>query len=146
MRLHFNSTTSPVAARIRQRIKEEMKSRGITQTMLGDALSRLTREFWSQSKVAKVLNGRVGLQLDDLSAICQVIDIGLAEVVRDRGMEFYAELTPTEVRIIEEIRRDADVQQVVLGILRIRKPADKTAMVRRRRPGRPKKTAQNADS
>ena len=139
MRLHFSEVTAPVARRIRQRLKEEIKARGITQTDLGDALSKLTREFWSQSKVGKVLNGHVGLQLDDLAAICEVIGISLAEAVRDRGLEFYAELTPSEVRIIEELRKDPPAKQFVIDTLHIRQTrVENPAPTPRPRLGRPK--------
>lgn len=59
---------------------------------------------WSQSKVAHILNGRVELNVDDLSEFCFGVGLSLTEAVRDRGMEFCAEMTPTEMRFLELLR------------------------------------------
>ena len=59
---------------------------------------------WSQSKVAHILNGRVELNLDDLAEFCFGVGLSLTEAVRDRGMEFCAEMTPTELRFLELLR------------------------------------------
>lgn len=59
---------------------------------------------WSQSKVAHILNGRVELNVDDLAEFCFGVGLSLTEAVRDRGMEFCAEMTPTELRFLELLR------------------------------------------
>lgn len=82
-----------------------MHSRGISQRELADVLTRETREQWTQSRVGKVLTGRVELQLNVLAVMAEAVGISLTEVVRDRGLEFYAELTPTEVRLLDWLRK-----------------------------------------
>lgn len=103
--------------RVRDRLREELKARDITQRELADALSKQTREFWTQSKVAKVLGGHVELKVDDADAIAKVAGIFLTEAVRDRGLEFYAEMTPTELRILERLRQRPNVLHGIMAIL-----------------------------
>lgn len=60
---------------------------------------------WTQSRVSKLLNGKVDLSVDILAALCFAVDVSLVEVVRDHGLEFCAEMTPSELRILERLRQ-----------------------------------------
>jgi transcriptional regulator with XRE-family HTH domain len=60
---------------------------------------------WSQSRVAKLLTGRVEMTVDDLGDLCFVIGISPVEAIRDHGLEFLAEMTPTELRFLERPRQ-----------------------------------------
>lgn len=60
---------------------------------------------WSQSRIAKLLTGRVQMTLPDLESLCFAVGISVTEAVRDRGMEFCAEMTPRELRRFETLRR-----------------------------------------
>lgn len=106
-----------VADRIRSRIRDEMDTLSITQRELTDVLSRQTREVWTQSRVGKILTGRVELCVADVAAMANALGITLVEAVRDRGLEFFAEMRPSEVRIIERLRRRPDLHDAILTIL-----------------------------
>lgn len=122
------------AERAVRRIREEMDIREITQRDLSE------RMHCSQGRIAKMLNGRVELRLDDVAELARHVGLPLTEVLRDRGLEFYAEMTPTEVRLIERIRQRPDLLQGVLILLEIggvlRSPTPHQKLQRRKR-GRP---------
>lgn len=90
---------SDVAERARLRIREEMSRKHLSQRDLAGIL-----EGWSQSRIAKLLTGRVHITLDDLESLCFAVGISPTEAVRDRGLEFCAEMTPTEMRLLEVLR------------------------------------------
>lgn len=101
------------AERALQRIREEMTERKLSQRDLADELK------CSQSRVAKILNGGVNLRVNDLATLAAAVRITLTETVRDRGLEFYAEMTPTELRLLERIRQRPEVLEALLVILSI---------------------------
>lgn len=111
------------------RIREEMEERGISQRDLADMLNRRDRQIvWTQSKVGKVLAGRVKARVDDVELMADVIGLRLSEVVRDRGLEFYAEMTPTEVRILERLRQRPQMLDAVRILLDVQGSVQSTAM------------------
>ena len=87
------------AERALLRIREEITERRLSQRDLAEVL------HCSQGRVAKILNGGVNLRVNDLAALAEAAGITLVEACRDRGLEFYAELTPSEVRVLERLRR-----------------------------------------
>jgi transcriptional regulator with XRE-family HTH domain len=92
---------------------------------------------WTQSKVSKVLNGDVTLTLEDLEALCFGVGLRLTEAVRDHGMEFCAEMTPTELRIVEGLRhRGPKVVAAILEVLFLRAPDAPQAMPLRKKTGK----------
>lgn len=91
--------------RVRALLKDELRARDISQRELAEKVERLTGEQWTQGRIGKVLNGDVELKVDDLDYISRAIGIFLSEAVRDRGLEFYAEMTPTELRLLSIYRR-----------------------------------------
>jgi transcriptional regulator with XRE-family HTH domain len=112
----------PVSVRsdqARLRVREEMERQRLSQRDVAGLLG------WSQSRVAKILTGRVQLVLDDLEALCFAVSLPLTEAVRDHGLEFCAEMTPTELRALESLRRTSDEDRAaILTLLRVRtKPA-----------------------
>lgn len=88
-----------VAERVRQRFRAEMMDQHLSQRDLIDRLR------WSQSRLAKVLTGRVELKVDDADEIARHLGLSLLEVVRDQGLEFCAELTPSELRVLQILRK-----------------------------------------
>lgn len=60
---------------------------------------------WPPSRVAQKFSGRTPITLDELETLCFALGIQPTEAVRDRGLEFVAEMTPTELRLLELIRR-----------------------------------------
>lgn len=91
--------TSRLPERARLRLREEITRRHVSQRDLASLLN------WSQSRVGKILNGRVEMSMGDLEALCFAVDLAPTEVVRDHGLEFCAELTPTELRVLERMRQ-----------------------------------------
>lgn len=88
-----------VSERARRRLRDEMAAKNLNQA---DVAGRLE---WTQSRVSKLLNGKVELSVDDLAALCFAVDVSLVEVIRDHGLEFCAEMTPTELRMLERLRQ-----------------------------------------
>lgn len=142
---HDLSPTVPgmtASERARQRLKDELSTRDISQRDLADLLSRRDRKVWSQSKVGKLLKGRVSLKLDDLALVADALSVHATEFIRDRGLEFYAEMTPTELRVLERLRQNPEWMHALMTFFRIQPlpvqaplvPPDPT----RRKRGRPK--------
>jgi len=91
---------------------------------------------WSQSRVAKLLTGRVEMGVDDLAGLCFALDLRLTEVVRDHGLEFLAEMTPTELRILERLRQ---IPQPVIDAVMTLLDVNKNTALQTRRAAPPKK-------
>ena len=85
--------------RARERIRVEKAARKLSERELADLLQ------WSQSKVAQKLSGRTPMTLDELDALCFAVGIAPSEAVRDHGLEFCSEMTPTELRTLQQLRR-----------------------------------------
>lgn len=99
-----------------------MSRKGLTQRDMAGILG------WSQSRISKNLNARIELGLNDLAALCFGVGISLTEAVRDRGMEFCAEMTPTELRLLERVRALSPNQQAaVMTVLHITPPEGRRA-------------------
>lgn len=118
------------------RIREEMTARNLTQRDLADRLK------CSQGRIAKMLKGRVELRVNDLDELARAVGLSTIEALRDRGLEFYAELTPSEVRLLERIRQRPGLLQGVLLILGLRAelPIVQRDTQKRRKVGRPLNT------
>lgn len=85
--------------RTRQRLRDEKARLALSER----DLAGFTK--WTQSRVAQKLSGRTPITLDELETLCFALGIQPTEAVRDRGLEFVAEMTPTELRLLELIRR-----------------------------------------
>lgn len=88
-----------LAERARRRVREELDRLGVTQRDICGQLK------WSQAKVAQKLTGRTPWTLDELDSLCFIAGIPATEAVRDRGLEFCAEMTPSEMRLLEVWRK-----------------------------------------
>ena len=91
--------------RARARLREEMARKNLNQTDIANLLK------WTESRVSKVLTGRTELGVDDLGELCWSVGITLTEATRDHGLEFCAEMTPTELRVLENLRRLAPAER-----------------------------------
>lgn len=107
-------STDPLNERVRLRLKAEKSRRHLSERDIGQLLN------WSQSKVAQKFNGRTPITLEELEGLAFVLSIAPTELVRDQGLEFCAEMTPTELRILERIRQlPPDALQGLLGLLHV---------------------------
>jgi transcriptional regulator with XRE-family HTH domain len=117
-------TVGPVAPTLSERVREllrtEAKHRGLSHRDIAGVLGG-TAAGWSPSRVTKNLTGRVELGVDELEALCFALSLQITEVVRDRGLEFCAEMTPTELRILERLRQlQPAVRDAILTLLDIK--------------------------
>jgi transcriptional regulator with XRE-family HTH domain len=99
----------------RLRIREEMERQKLSQREVADMLK------WSQSRVAKNLTGRVEMTVDDLDSLCFAVGLSIVEALRDRGIEFCAEMTPTELRALERLRQmPAEERDIYLHLMEVK--------------------------
>jgi transcriptional regulator with XRE-family HTH domain len=104
-----------LATTVRRRIMEELTRRNMSQRELADQLK------WSQSKLGKVLTGRTALDVNDMEAVCRELRLSVVEAVRDQGLEFCADMTPSELRILERIRQLPDTIEAIMVLLDVRR-------------------------
>lgn len=123
------------AKRALLRVREEMTERKISQRDLAETMR------CSQGRIAKILNGGVNLRVDDLDTLARAVGISLTEAVRDRGMEFQAEMTPTELRVLERLRRRPGVLQAIMTMLDMGEATTQSRNPQRPVRGRPLKSA-----
>lgn len=123
---------------VRERLKEEAARLNLSQRDLGELL------HWSQSKVAKLLSGRVDLTLNDLEAFCTVLQLRPTEAVRDKGLEFCREMTPTDLRLFETLDRNPRLRHAFVEIA-LSPPAAVTSVPVRAPHVRRQKKAAKAD-
>ncbi len=126
-----------LAERAVRRIREAMTDRGVSQRDLAQILK------CSQGRVAKILNGGVKLRVNDVADLADAVGLSVVEAIRDQGLEFYAEMTPTEVRILEQLRLRPHVLHGLLTILRVEAPVPSAPgpahpVPQRRKVGRPR--------
>jgi len=122
--------------RARRRLTDEMKKQHLSQRDLAGLLN------WSQSKVSKLLKGRSDLGVDDLFELCFAVSLSPLEALRDRGLEFYAEMTPTELRVLEQLRAMSQAERdAFLVLLRARVGPSEAPSATARRPilGKPRR-------
>lgn len=101
--------------RVRRRLKEEKERRDLSERDLSGILN------WSQSRVAQKLGGRTPITLDELEALCFGLSLLPSEAVRDRGLEFCAEMTPTELRALEALRSATEATRgAILTLLHVK--------------------------
>jgi len=104
-----------------------MTERHVSQRDLAEILN------CSQGRVAKILNGGVMLRVNDLAILADAVGITVVEALRDRGFEFYAELTPSEVRVLERLRRRPNALRGVMMILDLPTQPDPEKPVEKKR-------------
>lgn len=129
------------------RIQEEMARHKLTQRDMAKRLG------CSQGRIAKMMKGRVNLRVNDLAALADAVGLPFSEVVRDRGLEFYREMSPIEMRILEAFRLwEPRFQGALLTALGVLPPPLEMSSARaftvvstRRTAGRPRKSSVVSD-
>jgi transcriptional regulator with XRE-family HTH domain len=124
---------------VRERLREELQRKDWSQRDIADLLQ------WSQSRVAKLLAGRVEFSLNELEAFCTMLHLRPTEVVRDRSLEFSREMTPSDLRVFETMDRNPrvraiihDLVQLPLAAVRDTRRTPKTVKASLARTGTPK--------
>lgn len=111
----FAMMSDDLSERVRRRLREEMTRRDLSQQDVADLVK------WTQSKVAQKLTGRTPITLEELEALCFGVTLSPVEAVRDHGLEFCADLTPTELRILEHLRHIPQAERdAFLVVLRVK--------------------------
>lgn len=118
-----NGALTPMAERLSERvlmrIREEIGRRDWSQRDVAGMLNT------NQSRVNKLLNGRIAMNIDDLEEFCTALQLSATEIVRDRGLEFCADMTPTELRLLEQMRREPSKFTAVLALFEVRTKTNK---------------------
>ena len=91
--------------RARLRLRDEKAKLGFSEQDIAGMIR------WTQSRVAQKLSGRTDITLNELEALGFALSISPTEIVRDRGLEFVAEMTPTELRALEHLRKMSPVER-----------------------------------
>ena len=111
---------SQLEEQVRLRIREEMTRKNLSQRDLSGLLGGPSKH-WSQSRVGKILTGRVQMGVADMEALCFAVGLSVVEAVRDHGLEFLAEMTPLELRMLERIKHlDEATRDAYLHILDVK--------------------------
>lgn len=87
-----------LSERVRLRLRDEMGRKKLSQRDIAALLQ------WSQSRVAHLLTGRVAMTVDDLDRLAFAVSLSPLELVRDQGLEFVADCTPSELRLLHALR------------------------------------------
>jgi len=122
--------------RARRRVREELDRKGVTQPDIAGQLQ------WSQSKVAQKLTGRTPWTLQELESLCFVAGLSPIEAIRDQGLEFCTDMTPTEFRLFERLRQLTPSQLDAVIVL-IDVASNTRAQERRAAAPRPKRGPRN---
>lgn len=102
--LRINNLSGTITAvtlgeRVRLLLREEKARKKLSEREMADLIQ------WTQSRVAQKLSGRTPITLDELESLCFALGLSPTEAVRDRGLEFCAEMTPSELRLLERLRQ-----------------------------------------
>lgn len=99
--------------RVRERMRRWMDTTGISQRDFAGDLKK--SQVWLQ----KVLAGENQVRLKDLDQVAQAMRSSAPELVRGTDDRYQLEVTPTELRLVEHLRRRQDLLLAVATILGI---------------------------
>lgn len=110
------------AERVRLRLKAELDKKrptkgkpGLSQNGVAELLQ------WDASRISRLLSGEQEMTVEDLGALCFALGLHPSEAVRDQGLEFLAEMTPTELRVLMAIREATpNMRDGILQVLGVR--------------------------
>jgi len=115
--------------RVRERIRIEKDRLKLSERDIAGMLD------WGQSKVSQKLNGRTDITLNELESLCFAVSISPTEAVRDPGLEFVADMTPTELRLFERVRKLSPEQRsAILTVLGVREAEPRRALPKKPLP------------
>lgn len=106
------ATDSP-AERVRDRMKRWLEMTGITQAAFAQDIKK--SQVWLQ----KILTGENHVRLRDLDDVADAMRTTAAELVRGSDERYQLELTPTEVRVLEQLRRRPELFGAITTFLNI---------------------------
>jgi transcriptional regulator with XRE-family HTH domain len=104
------------AERIRERMRRWMDTTQLDQRTFAEDLGK--SQVWLQ----KVLSGENSVRLKDLDRLAEAMRTTASELVRSNEERYQLELSPTEVRVIEQLRRAPDTYRAITILLKIPAP------------------------
>lgn len=116
------------AERVRERLKHWLEITNLTQRELARTVKK------SQVWVKHIVHGTNEVRLRDLDIIADAMRTTASELVRAEDERYQLELSPTEVRVIEKLRRRPELFQAVCTICEI-PPPPVSQNRREKRPG-----------
>jgi transcriptional regulator with XRE-family HTH domain len=122
------SPTMDPAERVRQRLSDWMEVAGLTQREFAGELHR------SQPWLDKILTGENAVRLKDLDDIATKMRTTAADLVREPSERRVVELTPTELRLIERLRRKPELLSACVTLVEAHRGDPKPTPVRPQRP------------
>jgi transcriptional regulator with XRE-family HTH domain len=126
IRIAESDALMDAAAAIRLRFRELLEDRGMSQRTLAHRLTKRTGALWRESRLSKLLNGQIAFEVADLILMADEAGISMVELVRQPGREFVADMTPTELRIVQAMRDRPELEpllKLVVGDTPRRKPS-----------------------
>lgn len=105
------------ADHVRLRFRELLHEKGVSQSVLCARLQARTGERWRESRLSKLLNGRIVFVVDDLVLMAECADISLVELFREKGREFVADLSPSELRVLNAMRDMPHTGQLLMDLV-----------------------------
>lgn len=112
----MTSTALNPAERVRERVRRWMELTRLPQQEVARELGK------TQPWLDKILQGKNSVRLRDLDQIAAAMRATASELVRDETERYTLELTPTEVRMVEQLRRRPELLDAVATLLAIRPP------------------------
>lgn len=82
--------------RVVARLRDELHRRGKTYPEIAEYLG------WGVTKVAFKFTGRTPLTLNELEQLCFAIGLQPTEAVREQGLEYVANMSPTELYVHQQ--------------------------------------------
>lgn len=104
-------TSDTPADRVRERMRQWLEMADLTQDEFAASMSK------TQEWLAAILKGKNDPRLRDLDLIADAMRTSASELVRATSDRYQLELTPTEVRILEKLRRKPDTLKGLLLLL-----------------------------
>lgn len=127
--MHEMSAADPV----RERLRELLHEKKLSHQRLCNRLTEMTGEPWLVQRFGKLLNGSIMLRVEDLVLIARAAEISLVEIVRERGRELAADLTPTELQLVQGVRDNPALLAPFLALIpKTPKPKPTRRMIRDR--------------
>lgn len=104
---------------IRLRLRQLLLDRKVSQTELCKRLTRMTGEEWLIARLGKVLNGHIRMRVADLVWIAKAADLSLVDIVREPGRELVADLTDTELALVNAMREQPQFTHLLRDMMAV---------------------------
>ena len=124
-------TVADPAERVQARLRRWLDTTGLSQREFAADLQR--SQVWLQ----KVLAGKIRVTLKDLDRVARAMRTTASELVRTEEERYQLELTPTELRLLEALRRRPEAYESLFDLMHLPPLRDRAKHEARRTPPRP---------